>query len=104
MGGKCADLNALYVGLARSVGLPARHVYGLRIAKSERATRALVCPRIKKRKDSTVARRSICASMEWKEDTGQTGDCCGGLLPAKMLAVQFTSYQEQEKNEPYDTE
>lgn len=35
MGGKCADLNALYVGLARSVGLPARHIYGLRIAKSE---------------------------------------------------------------------
>jgi transglutaminase-like putative cysteine protease len=28
MGGKCADINALYVGLARSVGLPARHVYG----------------------------------------------------------------------------
>ena len=43
MGGKCADLNALYVGLARSVGLPARHVYGLRIAKSEWATRALDC-------------------------------------------------------------
>jgi transglutaminase-like putative cysteine protease len=35
LGGKCADLNALYAGLARSVGLPARHVYGLRIAKSE---------------------------------------------------------------------
>jgi transglutaminase-like putative cysteine protease len=35
MGGKCADLNALYVGLARSVGLSARHVYGLRIAKSD---------------------------------------------------------------------
>ena len=35
MGGKCADLNALYVGLARSVGLRARHVYGLRIAKSD---------------------------------------------------------------------
>jgi len=35
MGGKCADLNALYVGMARSVGLPARHIYGLRIAKSE---------------------------------------------------------------------
>ena len=35
LGGKCADLNALFVGLARSVGLPARHVYGLRIAKSE---------------------------------------------------------------------
>jgi transglutaminase-like putative cysteine protease len=41
MGGKCADLNALYVGLARSVGLPARHVYGLRIAKSERGYKSL---------------------------------------------------------------
>lgn len=41
MGGKCADLNALYVGLARSVGLPARHVYGLRIAKSDLGYRSL---------------------------------------------------------------
>src|SRR6266404_2521874 len=35
LGGKCADLNALYVGLARAAGLPARDVYGIRIAKSE---------------------------------------------------------------------
>jgi transglutaminase-like putative cysteine protease len=41
MGGKCADLNALYVGLARSVGLPARHVYGLRIAKSDHGYKSL---------------------------------------------------------------
>jgi len=41
LGGKCADLNALYVGLARSVGLPARHVYGLRIAKSELGYKSL---------------------------------------------------------------
>jgi transglutaminase-like putative cysteine protease len=34
LGGKCADLNALYVGLARSCGLPARDVYGVRVAKS----------------------------------------------------------------------
>ena len=38
--GKCADLNALYVGLARAAGLPARDVYGIRIAKSELDTRA----------------------------------------------------------------
>src|SRR6202041_1581003 len=44
MGGKCADLNALYVGLARSVGLPARHVYGLRIAKSDEGYRSLGLP------------------------------------------------------------
>ena len=41
MGGKCADLNALYVGLARAVGLPARHVYGLRIAKSDMGYKSL---------------------------------------------------------------
>ncbi len=44
MGGKCADLNALYVGLARSVGLPARHVYGLRIAKSNLGYKSLGVP------------------------------------------------------------
>src|SRR6185437_3965398 len=31
-GGKCADLNALYVGLARAAGLPARDAYGIRVA------------------------------------------------------------------------
>ena len=34
LGGKCADLNGLYVGLARAAGLPARDVYGLRVAPS----------------------------------------------------------------------
>ena len=34
LGGKCADLNALYVGLARAAGLPARDVYGVRCAAS----------------------------------------------------------------------
>ena len=34
LGGKCADLNALYVGLARAAGLPARDVYGVRVAAS----------------------------------------------------------------------
>ena len=34
LGGKCADLNGLFVGLCRAVGLPARDVYGLRIAPS----------------------------------------------------------------------
>jgi transglutaminase-like putative cysteine protease len=35
LGGKCADLNALFVGLARASGLPARDVYGIRVAKSD---------------------------------------------------------------------
>ena len=33
-GGKCADLNALFVGLARAVKIPARDVYGARCAES----------------------------------------------------------------------
>ena len=34
MGGKCADLNALFVGLCRSVGVPARDIYGIRLVPS----------------------------------------------------------------------
>ena len=40
-GGKCADLNALFVGLARAAGIPARDVYGLRVAASKTSTRSL---------------------------------------------------------------
>ena len=41
LGGKCADLNALFVGLARSVGIPARDVYGVRVAPSAFGYKAL---------------------------------------------------------------
>jgi len=41
LGGKCADINALYVGLARAAGLPARDVYGVRVAKSQFGYRSL---------------------------------------------------------------
>lgn len=41
LSGKCADLNALYVGLARASRLPARDVYGLRVARSEFGYRSL---------------------------------------------------------------
>lgn len=35
LGGKCADMNALFVGLARASGLPARDIYGIRVAPSK---------------------------------------------------------------------
>ena len=41
LGGKCADLNGLFVGLARAAGIPARNVYGLRVAPSRLDTRSL---------------------------------------------------------------
>lgn len=34
LGGKCADINSLFVGLARAQGIPAREVFGMRIADS----------------------------------------------------------------------
>jgi transglutaminase-like putative cysteine protease len=33
-GGKCADLNGLFVGLSRASGVPARDIYGIRVAPS----------------------------------------------------------------------
>jgi transglutaminase-like putative cysteine protease len=41
LGGKCADLNALFVGLSRAAGRPARDVYGIRVARSELGYRSL---------------------------------------------------------------
>ena len=34
LGGKCADLNALFVALCRAAGVPARDLYGVRLAPS----------------------------------------------------------------------
>jgi len=34
LGGKCADLNALFVGMVRSLGIPARDIYGVRVTES----------------------------------------------------------------------
>src|SRR5438067_12613966 len=41
LGGKCADLSALFVGLARSVGVAARDVYGIRVAASKYGYKSL---------------------------------------------------------------
>lgn len=41
LGGKCADLNALFVGLVRAADIPARDVYGIRIAPSKFGFKAL---------------------------------------------------------------
>ena len=40
-GGKCADLNALFVAFARSQGIPARDVYGVRVAGSKLGYKSL---------------------------------------------------------------
>jgi transglutaminase-like putative cysteine protease len=64
LGGKCADLNALYVGLARSVGLPARDVYGLRVAKSQFGYRSLGAG------TDNVTRAQHCRAEVWLSGFG----------------------------------
>ena len=41
MGGKCGDLNAMFVGLCRAVGVPARDIYGIRVAPSRLGYKSL---------------------------------------------------------------
>jgi transglutaminase-like putative cysteine protease len=41
LSGKCADLNTLFVGMCRSVGIAARDIYGVRVADSRFGYRSL---------------------------------------------------------------
>jgi transglutaminase-like putative cysteine protease len=41
LGGKCADINGLFVALARAVGIPARDAYGIRVADSRLGFKSL---------------------------------------------------------------
>jgi transglutaminase-like putative cysteine protease len=64
LGGKCGDLNALFVGLARSVGVPARDVYGLRVAPSVHGYRSLGVS------SPTVTRAQHCRAEFFAEGRG----------------------------------
>lgn len=61
--GKCADLNALYVGLARSVGLPARDVYGIRVADSRFGYKSLG-------KSGDISKAQHCRAEVWLTNFG----------------------------------
>jgi transglutaminase-like putative cysteine protease len=41
LGGKCADINGLFVALCRSLQIPARNSYGIRVADSRRGFKTL---------------------------------------------------------------
>jgi transglutaminase-like putative cysteine protease len=58
LSGKCADLNALYVGLARAAGLPARDVYGIRVADSKFGYRSLG-------KSGDITKAQHCRAEVW---------------------------------------
>jgi transglutaminase-like putative cysteine protease len=66
LNGKCADLNALYVGMARSVGLPARDVYGIRVVPSQFGFKALGAG------SEVVTKAQHCRAEVWLPGSGWT--------------------------------
>jgi transglutaminase-like putative cysteine protease len=66
LNGKCADLNALYVALARSVGVPARDVYGIRVAPSQFGYKSLGAG------NENVTRAQHCRAEVWLSGSGWT--------------------------------
>jgi len=63
LSGKCADLNALYVGLARAAGLPARDVYGIRVADSRFGYKSLG-------KSGDISKAQHCRAEVWLSGHG----------------------------------
>jgi transglutaminase-like putative cysteine protease len=66
LNGKCADLNALFVGLARSVGLPARDVYGIRVMPSQFGFKALGAG------SENITKAQHCRAEVWLPGSGWT--------------------------------
>jgi transglutaminase-like putative cysteine protease len=66
LNGKCADLNALYVALARSVGLPARDVYGIRVVPSKFGYKSLGAG------SEIVTKAQHCRAEVWLSGSGWT--------------------------------
>ncbi len=66
LGGKCADINGLFVGLARAAGLPARDLYGIRVAPSRFGYKSLGAGSI------DVTKAQHCRADVWLEGIGWT--------------------------------
>jgi transglutaminase-like putative cysteine protease len=90
LGGKCADLNALYVGLARAANLPARDVYGIRIAKSELGYKSLGAA------SENVTKAQHCRAEVYI-------DRCG-WVPVDPADVRKVVLEEPPGNRPLDDE
>ena len=90
LGGKCADLNALYVGLSRAAGLPARDVYGIRVAKSDLGYKSLGASSEK------VTKAQHCRAEVYLNDYG--------WVPVDPADVRKVVLEEPPGNRPLDDE
>jgi transglutaminase-like putative cysteine protease len=88
LGGKCGDLNALFVGLARSVGVPARDVYGLRVAKSNHGFVSLGA------NTESVTRAQHCRAEFWSQ--------AHGWVPVDPADVRKVALEEPPGKLPLD--
>ncbi len=64
LGGKCADLNALFVGLNRAAGIPARDIYGIRVAPSAFGYKSLGA------NSPTISKAQHCRAEVWLDGFG----------------------------------
>jgi transglutaminase-like putative cysteine protease len=90
LGGKCADLNALYVGLARAAGIPARDVYGIRVAKSELGYKSL-----------GASSEKVTKSQHCRAEVHLAGS---GWTPVDPADVRKVVLEEPPGNRPIDDE
>ena len=90
LGGKCADLNALYVGLARASGLPARDAYGIRVAKSELGYKSLGTA------SEVVTKAQHCRAEVYLKEYG--------WVPVDPADVRKVVLEEPPGNRPLDDE
>lgn len=88
LGGKCADLNSLFVGLARSAGLPARDVFGIRVASSELGYKSLGVSSEK------VTKAQHCRAEVYLSDYG--------WVPVDPADVRKVILEEPPGNRPLD--
>jgi transglutaminase-like putative cysteine protease len=59
LGGKCADINALFVALLRASGVPARELFGVRVARSQFGYRSLGA------NSEVVSKSQHCRAEAW---------------------------------------
>ena len=88
LGGKCADLNALFVGLARAAGIPARDVYGIRVAKSDLGYKSLGTA------SETITGAQHCRAEVYLSDHG--------WVPVDPADVRKVVLEEPPGNRPLD--
>ncbi|HUA00647.1 MAG TPA: transglutaminase-like domain-containing protein [Candidatus Aquilonibacter sp.] len=88
LGGKCADLNSLYVGLARAAGLPARDAFGIRVAKSALGYKSLGAS------SENVTKSQHCRAEVYLQDYG--------WVPVDPADVRKVVLEEPPGNRPLD--